>query len=53
MGSPRDGDDRIDWLIQYKRFQQALQVLKADKSLRSSSHAKAGCLTPSNYDCRR
>ena len=40
VGKPRDGDDRIDWLIQYARFEDALTILEADSSLHASSHEK-------------
>lgn len=44
VGKPRDGDDRIDWLIQYSRFEEALTILEADSSLRASSHQKVPLL---------
>ena len=40
MGRPRDGDDRVIWLVEHARFEQALQVLETDKSLKTSSHQK-------------
>lgn len=45
VGKPRDADDRLDWLIQHHRFEQALHVLEADGSLSAASHAKVkACL---------
>jgi len=41
VGRPRDGDDRVDWLIEHTRFEQALEVLDTDTSLKPSSPQKA------------
>ena len=40
VGRPRDGDDRVSWLIEHARFEQALHILDTDRSLKSSSHQK-------------
>ena len=40
VGRPRDGDDRVSWLIEHARFEQALHILDTDRSLKYSSHQK-------------
>ena len=44
VGRPRDGDDRVNWLIEHARFEEALKVLDTDGSLKSSSHQKVPSL---------
>lgn len=34
MGRPRDGDDRVAWLLQRRRFREALAIAATDRSLR-------------------
>ena len=34
MGRPRDGDDRVAWLLQRRRFREALAIASTDRSLR-------------------
>ena len=38
MGRPRDGDDRVAWLLDHKRFDKALAVLDTDRGLKASTH---------------
>ena len=37
MGRPRDGDDRVAWLLQRRRFREALAIASTDRSLRKHS----------------
>jgi hypothetical protein len=34
VGRPRDGDDRVAWLLQRRRFREALAIASTDRSLR-------------------
>jgi hypothetical protein len=34
VGRPRDGDDRVAWLLQRRRFREALTIASTDRSLR-------------------
>ena len=38
MGRPRDGDDRVAWLLDHGRFDKALSVLETDRGLKASTH---------------
>ena len=40
MGKPRDGDDRVAWLLDHQRFDKALSVLETDRGLKKSTHAQ-------------
>jgi len=40
VGKPRDGDDRVAWLLDHQRFDAALSVLETDKGLKKSTHAQ-------------
>jgi hypothetical protein len=40
VGKPRDGDDRVAWLLDHQRFDKALSVLETDKGLKKSTHAQ-------------
>ena len=40
VGKPRDGDDRVVWLLDHQRFDKALSVLETDKGLKKSTHAQ-------------
>ena len=46
MGKPRDGDDRVAWLLDHQRFDKALSVLETDRGLKKSTHAQvmASCV---------
>ena len=41
MGRPRDGDDRVAWLLDHGHFTAALDVLEADRGLRRETHQQA------------
>ncbi len=41
MGRPRDGDDRVAWLLDHGHFTAALGVLEADRGLRPTTHQQA------------
>ena len=38
VGRPRDGDDRVAWLLDHGRFDKALSVLDTDRGLKASTH---------------
>lgn len=38
VGRPRDGDDRVAWLLDHRRFDKALAVLETDRGLKPSTH---------------
>lgn len=38
MGRPRDGDDRVAWLLDHRRFDKALAVVETDRGLKASTH---------------
>jgi hypothetical protein len=38
VGRPRDGDDRVAWLLDHHRFDKALAVLESDRGLKASTH---------------
>ncbi|BDA42740.1 Vacuolar protein sorting-associated protein 41 homolog [Coccomyxa sp. Obi] len=38
VGRPRDGDDRVAWLLDHKRFDKALAVLDTNRGLKASTH---------------
>lgn len=40
VGKPRDGDDRVAWLLDHQRFDKALSVLETDRGLKKSTHAQ-------------
>ncbi len=40
MGRPRDGDDRIAWLLEHQRFQRALDNIEKEPSLRAATRAQ-------------
>ena len=40
VGKPRDGDDRVAWLLDHRRFDKALSVLETDRGLKKSTHAQ-------------
>ena len=48
VGRPRDGDDRVAWLLQRGRFREALAIAGTDRSLRKHNRAQvpAGCQHP-------
>ena len=37
VGRPRDGDDRVAWLLDHKRFTHALRVVESDPTLRPAT----------------
>lgn len=39
VGRPRDGDDRVSWLLQRRRFPEALKIASSDCSVRKHSRA--------------
>ncbi len=41
VGRPRDGDDRVAWLLDHGRFDKALAVLDTDRGLKASTHEQA------------
>ncbi len=41
VGRPRDGDDRVAWLLDHGHFTAALGVLEADRGLRPATHQQA------------
>ncbi len=41
VGRPRDGDDRVAWLLDHKRFDKALAVLDTNRGLKASTHEQA------------
>ena len=41
VGRPRDGDDRVAWLLDHGHFMAALDVLEADRGLRPATHQQA------------
>ena len=46
VGKPRDGDDRVAWLLDHQRFNKALSVLETDRGLKKSTHAQvSACCT--------
>ena len=53
VGRPRDGDDRVNWLIEHARFEQALHILDTDRSLKSSSHQKVSPAISGPAGCRK
>jgi hypothetical protein len=40
VGRPRDGDDRVAWLLQHGRFDKALAVCEATRGLKPATHEK-------------
>jgi len=40
VGKPRDGDDRVAWLLDHQRFDAALSVLETDTGLKKSTHTQ-------------
>ena len=40
MGKPRDGDDRVAWLLDHQRFDKALSVLETDRGLKKTTHTQ-------------
>ena len=40
MGRPRDGDDRIAWLLEHHRFQRALDIIEQEPTLRAATRAQ-------------
>ena len=45
MGKPRDGDDRVAWLLEHQRFDKALSVLETDRGLKKSTHTQVAILS--------
>ena len=33
VGRPRDGSDRVTWLLEHSRFEQALDIIESDVTL--------------------
>ena len=33
VGRPRDGSDRVSWLLEHSRFEQALDIIETDVTL--------------------
>ena len=44
VGRPRDGDDRVAWLLEHRRFDKALEILETDKTLRPATHQQVDML---------
>lgn len=44
MGRPRDGDDRVTWLLEHQKFAQALAIVESDPSLRPATREQASFL---------
>ena len=40
VGRPRDGDDRIAWLLEHQRFQRALDIIEKEPTLRAATRAQ-------------
>ena len=40
VGRPRDGDDRVAWLLEHQRFQRALDIIEKEPSLRAATRAQ-------------
>ncbi len=49
MGRPRDGDDRVAWLLDHKHFDKALAVLETDRGLKASTHEQVGPILCNAY----
>ena len=45
VGRPRDGSDRVTWLLDHSRFEQALNIIESDVTLSQDTREQASCLT--------
>lgn len=45
MGRPRDGSDRVTWLLQHSRFEQALHIIESDVTLSQATREQASSVT--------
>ena len=44
VGRPRDGDDRVAWLLEHGRYDKALAVCESTRGLKPATHEKvASC----------
>ena len=40
VGRPRDGDDRVSWLLDHGKYDKALAVCDSTRGLKASTHEK-------------
>ena len=41
VGRPRDGSDRVSWLLEHSRFEQALDIIESDVTLSQATREQA------------
>ena len=41
VGRPRDGSDRVTWLLEHSRFEQALNIIESDVTLSQATREQA------------
>lgn len=41
VGRPRDGSDRVTWLLDHSRFEQALDIIESDVTLSQATREQA------------
>lgn len=41
VGRPRDGSDRVTWLLDHSRFEQALNIIESDVTLSQATREQA------------
>ena len=44
VSRPRDGCDRVTWLLEHSRFEQALEIIETDTTLTQSMREQASFL---------
>ena len=44
VSRPRDGCDRVTWLLEHSRFEQALEIIETDTTLTQSMREQANFL---------
>ena len=45
VGRPRDGSDRVTWLLDHSRFEQALNIIESDVTLSQATREQASSVT--------
>lgn len=45
VGRPRDGSDRVTWLLDQSRFAQALDIIESDVTLSQATREQASSVT--------
>ncbi len=43
VGRPRDGSDRVTWLLEHSRYEQALDIIESDVTLTQATREQASC----------